>query len=50
MKKFEGVTCARRPRTFVKIFCTFVCKHFPGQIADKYTENLKQVSGEIEAQ
>ena len=37
-----------------KIFYTFVCKkssscrlNFPAKIADKYMENLKQVSGEI---
>ena len=34
----------------LKIFYTFVCKNFPGKIADKYMENLKQASGEIEAQ
>ena len=34
---------------FLKIFYTFVCQHFPGKIADKYMENLKQPSGEIEA-
>ena len=32
---------------FFKIFYTFVCKNFPGKIADKYMENLKQASGEI---
>ena len=30
-----------------KIFYTFVCKLFPGNIANKYVENLKKVSGEI---
>ena len=37
-----------------KIFYTFACKNisscrlkFPGKIADKYMENLNQVSGEI---
>ena len=30
-----------------KIFYTFSCKGFPGKIADKYMENLKQASGEI---
>ena len=30
-----------------KIFYTFVCKNFPGKIADKYMENLKQASEEI---
>ena len=33
-----------------KIFRSFVCKKVPGKITDKYMENLKQVSGEIEAQ
>ena len=33
-----------------KIFYTFVCKKFLGKITDKYMENLKQASGEIEAQ
>ena len=41
-----------------KIFYTFVCKFFfssrwlkfPAKIADKYVENLKQASGEIQAQ
>ena len=33
-----------------KIFYTFFCKNFPGKIADKYIENLKKASGEIEAQ
>ena len=47
MKKFEGVKWARGPRTFFKIFYTFVCKNFPGKIADKSMENLKQASGEI---
>ena len=32
---------------FLKIFYTFVCKNFPGKIAHKYMENLKQASGEI---
>ena len=31
----------------LKIFYTFLCKNFPGKIADKYMENLKQASGEI---
>ena len=26
---------------------TFACKIFPGKIADKYMENLKQASGKI---
>ena len=30
-----------------KIFYTFACKRFPGKIADKFVENLKQASGEI---
>ena len=37
-----------------KIFCTFVCENvsscrlkFPGKIADKYMENLKQVPADI---
>ena len=29
------------------IFHTFACKIFPGKIADKYMENIKQASGEI---
>ena len=29
------------------IFYTFACEIFPGKIADKYMENLKQASGEI---
>ena len=29
------------------IFYTFACKIFPGKIADKYMENLKQVPKEI---
>ena len=29
------------------IFYTFAYKIFPGKIADKYMENLKQASGEI---
>ena len=40
-----------------KIFYAFVCKNFsgcrlkfPGKIANKYVENLKQASGEIQAQ
>ena len=40
-----------------KIFYTFVCKLFfsscwlkTGKIADKYVENLKQASGETQAQ
>ena len=32
---------------FLKIFYTFVSNNFPGKIADKYMENLKQASGEI---
>ena len=32
---------------FKKIFYTFVCKNFPGKIADKYME---QAAWEIEAQ
>ena len=47
MKKTEGVTCARRPRTLFQIFYTFVCKKFPGKITDNYMKNLKQASGEI---
>ena len=43
LKKFEGVTWARGPRTFLKILHTYVCKNFPGKVADKYMENLKQV-------
>ena len=46
LKKFEGVTWARGPRTFLKILHTYVCKNFPGKVADKYMENLKQASGE----
>ena len=37
-----------------KIFCTFVCENvsscrlkFPGKIADKYMENLKQAPADI---
>ena len=30
-----------------KIFYTFACEIFPGKIADKNMESLKQVSGEI---
>ena len=33
-----------------KIFYIFVCKKVPGKITDKYMENLKQASEEIEAQ
>ena len=29
-----------------KIFYTILSKNFPGKIADKYLENLKQASGE----
>ena len=32
---------------FKKIFYTFFCKNFPGKIAVKYMENLKQAFGEI---
>ena len=32
---------------FFLIFYTFVSNNFPGKIADKYMENLKQASGEI---
>ena len=32
---------------FLKIFYTFLCKNFPGKIAHKYMENLKQAYGEI---
>ena len=28
-----------------KIYYTFACKNFPGKIADKYMENLKQATG-----
>ena len=31
----------------LQILFTFVCKKVPGKITDKYTENLKQASGEI---
>ena len=44
-------------RAIFKIFYAFVCKNFsgcqlkfPGKIANKYVENLKQASGEIQAQ
>ena len=47
LKKFEGVTALEDREPFFKIFYTFVCKNFPGKIADKYMENLKQASGEI---
>ena len=30
-----------------KIFYTLACEIFPGKIADKYMENLKQASEEI---
>ena len=33
-----------------KISYTFVCKKVPGKITDKYMENLKQASGNIQAQ
>ena len=33
-----------------QIFYAFVCKKVPGKIADKYMDNLKQASGEIQAQ
>ena len=35
---------------FFKFFDTFFYKNFPGKIADKYMENLKQASGEIWSQ
>ena len=48
MTKFEGVTCAIEDlEPFSKIFYPFVCTNFPGKIADKNMENLKQSSGEI---
>ena len=33
-----------------KISHTFVCKKVPGKITDKYMKNLKQSSGNIQAQ
>ena len=33
-----------------KIFYTFVCKNIPGETTNKCMENLKQASGEIQAQ
>ena len=32
------------------MFYAFVCKKVVGKITDKYMENLKQASGEIQAQ
>ena len=37
--------CYKTYNLFFLIFYTFVCKNFPGKIADKYMENLKQASG-----
>ena len=33
-----------------EIFYTFVCKESAGKITDKYMENLKQASRQIQAQ
>ena len=46
-KKLRALHALEDLEPFLQIFYTFVCKNFPGKIADKYMENLKQASGEI---
>ena len=46
-KKLRALHALEDLETFFKIFYIFVCKNFPGEIAHKYMENLKQASGEI---
>ena len=46
----KGVACARRPRTTFLNFLYICLQESPGKITDKYMENVKQASGEIQAQ
>ena len=49
MKKLWALHALEVLEQLFKIFRTFVCKKVPGKIRDKYMENLKQASGEIQA-
>ena len=46
-KKVRALHALEDLEPLFKICDTFVCRKVPGEITDKYMENLKQSSGEI---